>query len=127
MQHRDTVNCTLPKHIMKPLPLTSLLCVVLLIASVVSSHAADLLEPGKPIVVAGTHGRFDFLAVDVEGRRLLAAHTVNESLDVFDVDKQEVIKVIFRIDRTSGAIAHFAGLLEFGQLHPINADSVNTK
>ena len=79
---------------MKPLPLTSLLCVVQLIASVVSSHAADLLEPGKPIVVAGTHGRFDFLAVDVEGRRLLTAHTANESLDVVDVDKQEVIKVI---------------------------------
>lgn len=83
---------------MKTLPpnitLTSLLCVVLLIANAVSSSAAELLEAGKRIVVAGTHGRFDFLAVDVEGRRLLAAHTGNESLDVIDVDKQEVIKVI---------------------------------
>ena len=91
----------LVKQIMKtPLPNTTLrqwpalLCVVLLVGNTFSSRAANLLEAGKPIVVVGTHERFDFLCVDVDARRLLAAHTGNESLDVIDVDKQEVIKVI---------------------------------
>ena len=72
----------------------SLLCALLLIGNAVLARSADLLEPGKPIVVAGTHGRFDFLAIDVVGRKLLAAHTGNKSLDVIDIDRKEVIKVL---------------------------------
>ena len=69
-------------------------CASLLIASALPGHAADLLVAGKPLPVAGTHGKFDFLAVDAEGRRLLAAHTGNASLDVIDLDKQEVLKIV---------------------------------
>ena len=69
-------------------------CAALLFATALAGHAADLLEAGKPLVLAGTHGRFDFLAMDVEGRRLLAAHTGNGSLDIIDIDKQEVVKIV---------------------------------
>lgn len=81
---------------MKTLPSSwpSLLCLTLLLGVAPSSRAADLLTAGTPIVVPEAHGRFDFLAVDLEGRRLLAAHTGNASLDVVDLDHQEIVKVI---------------------------------
>ena len=71
-----------------------LICAALLFANALPGRAADLLEAGKPLVLAGTHGRFDFLAMDAEGRRLLAAHTGNESLDIIDIDKQQVVKIV---------------------------------
>src|SRR5207253_1394990 len=52
------------------------------------------LEAGKPVEIPGTHGRFDFLFIDSEARRLLAAHTGNASLDVIDADTNAVIKVV---------------------------------
>jgi DNA-binding beta-propeller fold protein YncE len=59
-----------------------------------ASHAADLLHAGKPLPITGTHGRFDFLTIDAKNRRLLAAHTGNGSLDLIDLDKESVVKVI---------------------------------
>jgi DNA-binding beta-propeller fold protein YncE len=58
------------------------------------STAAPPLEAGKPIALSGTKGRFDFIAVDPARRRLLAAHTGNNSLDVFDLEKQSLIKSV---------------------------------
>jgi DNA-binding beta-propeller fold protein YncE len=58
------------------------------------SRAAELLQPEKPLVIPDTHGRFDFLAIDLAGRRLLAAHTANSSLDVIDLDRREVVKIV---------------------------------
>ena len=72
----------------------TMLCVSLLFVGALPGQAADLLEAGKPLVLTGTHGRFDFLAMDVEGRRLLAAHTGNGSLDIIDIDKLEVVKIV---------------------------------
>jgi hypothetical protein len=57
-------------------------------------QAEDLLKAGQPVILKGTHGKFDFLAIDPEGRRLLAAHTGNASLDVIDLDKQELVKSV---------------------------------
>ena len=65
-----------------------------IIASLLTCHAAELPEPGSPIEIAGTHGKFDFITVDVAARRLLAAHTGNGSLDVIDMDTKAVLKVI---------------------------------
>ena len=66
----------------------TLICATLLLATALPGRAVDLLA-GKPLVLTGTHGRFDFLAIDVEGRRLLAAHTGNGSLDIIDIDRSE--------------------------------------
>ena len=75
--------------------LTKLLfCATLCSAGAVSSHAADLLVAGEPIVVTGAHGKFDFLTIDQEHRRLLAAHAGNGSLDVFDLDHKTLIKIV---------------------------------
>ncbi len=52
------------------------------------------LTAGKPVVLAGTHGRFDFLGIDPVRKRLLAAHTGNESLDIIDLDSGALIKAI---------------------------------
>jgi hypothetical protein len=59
-----------------------------------AAPAADSLIPGEPIVLTGTHGKFDFLAIDREKRRLLAAHTGNASLDVIDLDQKALIKSV---------------------------------
>ena len=72
----------------------TIFCAARFFANALPGHAADLLEAGKPLVLTGTHGKFDFLAMDVEGRRLLAAHTGNGSLDIIDIDKQEVVKIV---------------------------------
>ncbi len=72
----------------------TILATALLAAQPARSRAAELLEAGKPLPLTGTHGKFDFLAVDTEGRRLLAAHTGNGSLDVIDLDKATVLKII---------------------------------
>jgi DNA-binding beta-propeller fold protein YncE len=66
----------------------------LLLTAPFSIHATELLEPGKPIVFPEAHGKFDFLVIDADGRRLLAANTGNGSLDVLDLDKQEIVKVV---------------------------------
>jgi YVTN family beta-propeller protein len=67
---------------------------LLLLATLPQIQAAPPLEPGKPIVLAGTKGRFDFIAIDAPRRRLLAAHTGNNSLDIIDLDKQTLIKSV---------------------------------
>ena len=59
-----------------------------------SAQAADLLLPGEPLPLAGTHGKFDFLAIDTGKHRLLAAHPGNASLDVIDLDKNQLIKSV---------------------------------
>lgn len=58
------------------------------------ARAADALSPGAPLQLAGTKGRFDFISIDPERRRLLAAHTGNGSLDVIDLDKGTLVKSI---------------------------------
>lgn len=71
-----------------------LLCASLVLGNLAACQAAEVLKAEKPIEITGTHGRFDFISVDVAARRLLAAHTGNASLDVIDVDTRGVIKVV---------------------------------
>lgn len=55
-----------------------------------SSTMSLTAEP--PILVPDSTGGFDFLDVDPAQRRLLAAHTGNNSLDVFDLDTGKLLK-----------------------------------
>ena len=61
---------------------------------VAAAHSAELLTPGKPIALTGTHGKFDFLNFDAATHRLLAAHAGNNSLDVIDAEKGALVKAI---------------------------------
>jgi DNA-binding beta-propeller fold protein YncE len=72
----------------------SALTLAALLSCALHSFGEDLLQAGPPVVLEGTHGKFDFLAIDSAGRRLLAAHTGNTSLDVFDLDHQTLIKAV---------------------------------
>jgi DNA-binding beta-propeller fold protein YncE len=72
-------------------------------------HAEDLLTAGQPVMLKGTHGKFDFLAIDLEGRRLLAAHTGNGSLDVVDLDKHELVKSVSTGAAQASAVNAAAG------------------
>ena len=91
----QAVQALLRLLIMKtPLPKSILVCASLILGNLLTCRAVELLEAGKPVEITGTHGRFDFIAVDSEARRLLAAHTGNGSLDVIDVDTKAVIKVV---------------------------------
>ena len=61
------------------------------------------------MILKGTHGKFDFLAIDPEGRRLLAAHTGNASLDVIDLDKHELLKSVATGAAQASAVNPSAG------------------
>ncbi len=107
----------------------TMVCAAILIAGAPPGRAADLLEAGKPLVLAGTHGRFDFLAMDVEGRRLLAAHTGNGSLDIIDIDKQAVVKIVPTGAAQSAAVdakgkRYFASVSKPPQLVVIDATTL---
>jgi len=52
------------------------------------------LTLGEPMAVPGTKGGFDFLEVDQQLHRLLADHTGNKSLDVFNLPDGKLIKSI---------------------------------
>ncbi len=56
-------------------------------------HAAPL-SPETPIQVPDSSGGFDFLKVDEAGHRLLANHTGNGTLDVFDLADGKLLKHI---------------------------------
>jgi DNA-binding beta-propeller fold protein YncE len=70
------------------------LCAISLITDAGHLHAGEMLAPEPPLKLAGTKGRFDFLAVDTSGRRLLAAHTGNASLDIIDIDQSKLVKAV---------------------------------
>jgi DNA-binding beta-propeller fold protein YncE len=61
-----------------------------------TARAADVVGYRllEPIFLSGTKGRFDFLEIDTDLNRLLLNHTGNGSLDVFDLQKKELTKVI---------------------------------
>lgn len=58
-----------------------------------AAHAAGApLVAEAPMVVPDSKGGFDYLQVDEAQRRLLANHTGNDTLDVFDLDTGKLIK-----------------------------------
>jgi DNA-binding beta-propeller fold protein YncE len=61
-------------------------------ASLSDVKRIEPLVAEPPVLVPDSTGSFDFLEVDVAQRRLLAAHTGNNSLDVFDLDFGKLIK-----------------------------------
>lgn len=52
------------------------------------------LAAGAPVVLPGTTGKFDFLAIDAKGRRLLAGHPGNSSLEVIDLQTKTLLKTV---------------------------------
>ena len=52
------------------------------------------LTAGQPILVPGTKGGFDFIEIDATKNRLLADHTGNGSLDVFNLADGKLIKSV---------------------------------
>jgi DNA-binding beta-propeller fold protein YncE len=64
----------------------------LLAAAPLSRAATPPLIADRPIAVPDSKGGFDYLQVDEAQRRLLANHTGNNTLDVFDLDSGKLIK-----------------------------------
>lgn len=52
------------------------------------------LTAGTPILLPGTHGRFDFIRCDSSNDRLLLGHEGNQSLDVFDLKSNKLLKSV---------------------------------
>ena len=76
------------KAILSPLFATATIAL-----SIAAGHAAPApLKADEPIVVPDSKGRFDFIEVDTVARRLLANHTENKTLDVFDLDSGKLLK-----------------------------------
>lgn len=68
---------------------------ILLLAGSSTLHAGPpLLVPEPPIKVPDSAGGFDFLKIDESKNRLLANHTGNNSLDVFDLTDGKLLKHI---------------------------------
>ncbi len=59
-----------------------------------ATAAPPPLVADAPIVVPDSKGGFDYLQVDAAKRRLLANHTGNNTLDVFDLDTGKLLKHI---------------------------------
>jgi len=72
-------------------------------------RAAEPLVADKPILIPGAKGGFDFLEVDAARRRLLASHAGNGTLDVFDLDTGELIKLIGTGKAQDAAVDGLAG------------------
>jgi DNA-binding beta-propeller fold protein YncE len=69
--------------------------VTLLIGSALFCRAADpLLKPHPPVEIRESRGGFGALLVDDQKRRLLLAHTGNGTLDVIDLNTEQVVKQI---------------------------------
>ena len=63
-----------------------------LIAAVAPAKAAPpLLVPGASIEVAGSHGKFDFLEIDEVSHRLIGSHTVDGTVDIFDLTTNRLL------------------------------------
>lgn len=52
------------------------------------------LTPGHPILLPGTHGRFDFIRMDTAKDRVLLGHEANKTLDVFDLKSKRLLKAV---------------------------------
>lgn len=77
--------------------LLSRLSLLPLVACLVSGLAArgdELLRADAPLLLKGTHGKFDFLSIDAAKHRLLAAHTGNGSLDIIDLETRKLVKSV---------------------------------
>ena len=70
-----------------------ILAVAALLAVGAVSRAADVLpKPDQLIKIAGAKGKFDFLEVDTENHRLLAAHEKAGTADFIDLNNNTLIK-----------------------------------
>ena len=49
------------------------------------------LVPGAVIEVTGSHGKFDFLEVDQASHRLVASHTADGTVDIFDLTTNRLL------------------------------------
>lgn len=115
-----------------PSPHTLLICISFVFGNLLGCRADEHLEPCQPIEIPGTHGRFDFISVDSDARRLLTAHTGNESLDVIDLDTKAVLKIIHTgaaqdcaVDRESRR--YFVSVSKPPQMVTIDADTLQIK
>ena len=82
-------------HLTSQTLLTALIASLSLLA-VHTGLAADAapLTADQPILIPDAHGKFDFLEIDSQASRLLAAHPGNSSLDIFDLNSGKLIKSV---------------------------------
>lgn len=76
---------------LRNIPLLAFFCAAMA-ASLGASSAP--LSPGKPVLLSGTKGGFDFIRIDPDKERLLLGHRGNASFDVFDIASGKLLKVI---------------------------------
>jgi len=88
-----------------------------------------VLTADEPLAVPNTKGGFDFIEVDVVGRRLLANHTRNGTLDVFDLDSGKLLKACptgaaqgVAVDEKGGK--YYVGVSKEKKLVTINAKTL---
>lgn len=74
------------------LVLASLALALSAASSAPGADAPPVLVPQAPILDPREPGRFDYLAVDEQYRRVLVAHTGSRSLDVVDVNNDSILR-----------------------------------
>lgn len=78
---------------MKPSPANLVAILTIFLGGFPCRASSAILTANAPVVIPGTQGGFDFIEVDATGRRLLANHTHNGTLDVFDLDSGKLLKL----------------------------------
>ena len=79
---------------------------MLALACALSAHAGDAppLVPEAAIALPHTSGRIDHLAIDLGRKRLFVAELGNGSVDVVDLDKQQVIHRLTGLREPQGVL-----------------------
>ena len=91
--------------------IAALLSATVLGSAVIVAQAADsaqVLKAQQPVQVSQAPQRFDLLAVDSAGHRLLAAHSQAGTLTVVDLNTDKVVAEIAAADKVSGVAADTA-------------------
>jgi len=68
-----------------------------------SGASGDELNASPPVAVPRSAGYFDYMTVDAKMRRLLAAHSANDSLAIVDMDLGTLLKQVDLGDGAGGA------------------------
>lgn len=97
--------------------------------SAVAAADAEPLKPGVSIEIAGSSGKFDFLRIDAERRRLLGAHENDGTWDVIDLDRHVVkarLKVGGAVDTAldPGTGRYFISVQEAERVAVVDAKSL---
>lgn len=82
---------TQPTLISRLIAISACALSALISSRAVADEKTELLVPGATVEISGSHGKFDFLEIDPQHRRLLASHEADGTADFIDLKTNQLI------------------------------------